>query len=364
MSDLRVSFDLPDIILSGITSGRYERLGGVIRDVSSKQIVAWLRENPVVGVSHLETGDNIRRILMGFGANPLIAANLTLAGFLFLQAINQAATLSQKFEEMAEEMADQFWRDRDAQFLAGLQMAQNAFDSADRSFARSMNANALQILYQSSFHFQGEIDRILHIMPVIPARLREMNYWLQRLILCEQVITRCLHQQGERQSAIARIKDRLPLIQRGVVQLFSRSLQPAYLFFHKNTQRSELMRYLRLREWLDSSVLGNPSANTILDVLEEVRPHFWDMEVFGNSLPQIFSRIFNNTDNVVSLQLSELISRLSEAEAIIEDLLRLQSYELELRAERLTDLEIPPEELQALPPVFAVIQSSLDSQES
>src|SRR5690606_4142406 len=109
------------------------------------------------------------------------------------------------------------------------------------------------------------------------------------------------------------------------------------LFFHKDTQRSELIRYLRLREWLDSSVLGNPSAHTILDVLEEVRPHFWDMEVFGNSLPQIFNRIFNNTDNVFSLQRSELLSRLSEAEAIIEDLLRLQSYDLELRAERLTD---------------------------
>lgn len=364
MSDLRVSFDLPETIFNGIMSGQLERIGGVIRDANSKQIVAWLRENPISGSSPVETGGYIHRILAGFSANPLAAANLTLAGFLFLQAIQQAVALSQKFDEMAEEMADQFWRDRDAQFLAGLQMAQNAFDSADKSFFQSMNANALQMLYQSSFHFEGEINRILHITPIIPARLKEMNYWLQRLILCEQVITRCLHQQAERQSAIARIKDRLPLIQRGVAQFFSHSLQPAYLFFHKNIQQSVLMRYLSVREWLYSGDLHSPSTGIILAVLEEVRPFFWDMQAISEESPYIFDRIFRNTKDSFSVQLAELLSRLSEAEAIIEDLLRLQSYELELRAERLTALEITSEELEALPPVFAVIQSAFDRQES
>ncbi len=42
---LKVYFDIPPQIALGLESGRLERVGGIIRYSSSKQIAAWLRES-------------------------------------------------------------------------------------------------------------------------------------------------------------------------------------------------------------------------------------------------------------------------------------------------------------------------------
>lgn len=39
-----VEFDVPQHIEQGLVNGQLERVGGVIRDTESKQIIAWLRE--------------------------------------------------------------------------------------------------------------------------------------------------------------------------------------------------------------------------------------------------------------------------------------------------------------------------------
>ena len=44
MTPLNVVFDLPAALANGLQNGAYERVGGVIRDSNSKQVVAWLRE--------------------------------------------------------------------------------------------------------------------------------------------------------------------------------------------------------------------------------------------------------------------------------------------------------------------------------
>jgi hypothetical protein len=44
METLTTTFVIPDWIGSGLASGTYERVGGVIRQVGNKQVVAWLRE--------------------------------------------------------------------------------------------------------------------------------------------------------------------------------------------------------------------------------------------------------------------------------------------------------------------------------
>lgn len=44
METLTTTFVIPDWISSGLANGAYERMGGVIREARSKQVVAWLRE--------------------------------------------------------------------------------------------------------------------------------------------------------------------------------------------------------------------------------------------------------------------------------------------------------------------------------
>lgn len=40
----QVILDIPEAILKGLQDGTYERIGGVLREVASKRVVAWLRE--------------------------------------------------------------------------------------------------------------------------------------------------------------------------------------------------------------------------------------------------------------------------------------------------------------------------------
>ena len=44
MTPLNVVFDLPAAVLHGLSNRSLERVGGVIRDSSSKQVVMWLQE--------------------------------------------------------------------------------------------------------------------------------------------------------------------------------------------------------------------------------------------------------------------------------------------------------------------------------
>ena len=43
---IKVTMIIPDWITRDLVNGTYERVGGVIRDAQTKQIVAWLREVP------------------------------------------------------------------------------------------------------------------------------------------------------------------------------------------------------------------------------------------------------------------------------------------------------------------------------
>lgn len=65
MSPVTATFMIPESIRAGLSSGIYERIGGVIRYSDSKQVVAWLREggqqnlvgtlpvNPLLGTASL-----------------------------------------------------------------------------------------------------------------------------------------------------------------------------------------------------------------------------------------------------------------------------------------------------------------------
>ena len=44
MQTVEATFAVPPHVSQGLDNGEYERVGGVVRDSQSKQVVAWLRE--------------------------------------------------------------------------------------------------------------------------------------------------------------------------------------------------------------------------------------------------------------------------------------------------------------------------------
>ncbi len=54
MGLIEVAFEVPQHVLSGLSRGALQRIGGVIVDASTKQVVMWLRESNI-----LQTATNL-----------------------------------------------------------------------------------------------------------------------------------------------------------------------------------------------------------------------------------------------------------------------------------------------------------------
>ncbi len=72
MSAVQVALHVPAHIAQGISSGIYERVGGVVREVGSKQVVAWLREA-------YETGQPVLSNLVSASPVGVVSSVLNLA---------------------------------------------------------------------------------------------------------------------------------------------------------------------------------------------------------------------------------------------------------------------------------------------
>ncbi|WP_243713980.1 hypothetical protein [Nostoc sp. 106C] len=82
MIPLNVTFMLADWIVKGLADGTFERVGGVIRDVGSKQVVTWLRDM---------TGQSSQITTLGSSPNNLL--NLIFSGAnLAASGVNTAVT--------------------------------------------------------------------------------------------------------------------------------------------------------------------------------------------------------------------------------------------------------------------------------
>ena len=107
--NLNVLFDVPAQVAQGLANGSLERVGGVVRDTSSKQVVMWLQEggsgiSKSIGTPSLAGGARAAA-----AANPLLStANLgvSVIGFaLVLQSSTASAIRSEHWKPRSIESA-------------------------------------------------------------------------------------------------------------------------------------------------------------------------------------------------------------------------------------------------------------------
>ena len=63
MLPLEVVFDVPPAIVRGLATGALERVGGVIRETGSKQVVMWLREGAKIADNSNLAGGVLKSLL-------------------------------------------------------------------------------------------------------------------------------------------------------------------------------------------------------------------------------------------------------------------------------------------------------------
>lgn len=161
--NLNVVFDVPALVAQGLMNGSLERVGGVVRDSSSKQVVMWLQEggsqaSKALSQPPLAGGANALAV-----ANPLLAtANLgvSVAGFaLVLQQLNrisdQIKAVEAKVDRVSHKLDDQSL----AQLKAGINACQNAVELKDPILRIQMAGQALTTLHAARQFFNQQVVR-------------------------------------------------------------------------------------------------------------------------------------------------------------------------------------------------------------
>lgn len=132
MTDLTVLFEIPAKIPEGLATGSLERVGGVVRDFSSKKVVMWLQEGGSLASKALSQPP------LAGGANALAAASpwlaaanlgVSVAGFaMLLQQLyrisDQIRAVEAKVDRVSHKLDDQAL----AQLKAGVNACQNAVE--------------------------------------------------------------------------------------------------------------------------------------------------------------------------------------------------------------------------------------------
>lgn len=160
---LNVVFDVPPQVTQGLLNGTLERVGGVVRDSSSKQVVMWLQEG----------GSQVTKALakppLAGGANALAAANpllatanlgVSVAGFaLVLQQLNrisdQIRSVEAKVDRVDHKLDDQVL----AQLKAGINACQNAVELRDPGMRIQMAGQAITTLHAARQFFNHQVVR-------------------------------------------------------------------------------------------------------------------------------------------------------------------------------------------------------------
>ena len=160
--NLNVVFDVPIQVAQGLMNGSLERIGGVVRDSSSKQVVMWLQEGgsqaskalanpPLVGVRALATASSL-----------LSAANLgvSVAGFaLVLQQLNRISDQIKSVEakvDRANQKLDDGWL---AKLKAGINACQNSVELQNPTLRIQMSGDAINMLHEARHYFNQQAIR-------------------------------------------------------------------------------------------------------------------------------------------------------------------------------------------------------------
>ncbi|MBZ0286511.1 MAG: hypothetical protein K8I30_02775, partial [Anaerolineae bacterium] len=193
MSNLEVVFEVPRHIEAGLSSGLFQRVGGVIVESTTKQVVAWLRDGGVdtvrdvvssvpsplaiimtaarIGVSLIDgklTRDSIQQVseqvagvsrqvqtvtaITAFTATGQVV-NLALAGVSFVATMHRLDRLSEEVSKLGAAVHAEFARDRDLRFKKALQAARDVFETSSVDHRNRAIRDAVDGLYEARENF-------------------------------------------------------------------------------------------------------------------------------------------------------------------------------------------------------------------
>ncbi|MBW4674134.1 MAG: hypothetical protein KME52_08955 [Desmonostoc geniculatum HA4340-LM1] len=333
-----VTFMLADWIIKGIADGTLERVGGVIREVGSKHIVTWLREQGSPTGNQL--GEIGRSMLLTQGILQVTSAvsilNLGVSVIGFAVIAQRLKELEQQLQQ-AQKLLNHINRKIDlsfyANFRAAIELANNAFTMNKTENRRSSALQAINRFLEAE-HIYTEYTDI-----EIEQKSQIADEYLLTLSLAYLAEARCYLELEEHDTALRRFQEGSIVI-RSRIQKYVKLLltyNPAVYLQPQFRGQIDLRRLTRIYQWLDPTL----NENAVFDMqrmnlfmlakdpnngkwVESIPAAIWDSKVdwvgkaiWDDPKPQIYAR---------------LPKTLAVVESMIETNRRFQSYQTEVQA--------------------------------
>lgn len=247
MNTVSATFVISEEIVEGLRNGSLERVGGVIREPQTKQVVAWLREiNP--NVSPVSS-------LLQIGATAsVLNLGVTMMGFA---VVNQRLNELEQRLQQAQELLNKINRKIDlgyyANFRAALDLAAKAIKMKNPETRKSMAITAISKLREADFIYTDYTDKELEQGSQIA------DEYILTLSLAYVAEARCYLELEAPDTA-------LELLQEGSVKLRPRiqkyvdlllTSNPAAYLQPQYKEQIDLRRLTRIYQWTDPTLDEN-----------------------------------------------------------------------------------------------------------
>ncbi|XWK90613.1 MAG: hypothetical protein U7127_11340 [Phormidium sp.] len=371
MDTVTVTFTLADWIAKGLADGSYERIGGVIREVGSKQVVAWLREagsitsslplpaDPVTGTLNLiMSGVNTAVSLKGFAnvdkhlrviegtlgqikgivqvttAVSVLNLGVSVMGFAVInQRLNELEQRLKKAEELLNKINRKIDLGFYAKFRAAINLAVNAFTMSKPENRRSSALGAISLFLEAEHIYTDFTDKELELKSQIA------DEYLLTLSLAYLAEARCYLELEEHETALRRFQEGELIIRNRIqqyVEILLTSNPAAYLqpWFKGEI---DLHRLTRIYQWSDPTL----DENAVFEMQRQNFVNFIrDPNKWVNSLPPaILTRgevqggwFGPNEGDLIKEAEKRLPQVLLVMESMIETNRRFKSYQTEIQA--------------------------------
>ena len=356
---IQVTFALASWVVKGLQDGTFERVGGVIRDVTSKKIVTWLRDSNSVAPSVISVASegfsDVNQRLDGV-ENQIDSLGQTLQGSQSILQVSTAASIlnlgvsvmgfaviAQRLNEIenqlkqAQELLNKINRKIDmsfyANFRAGIELAINGFTMTKIENRRSSALQAINRFLEAEHIYKD------YTVNELSQKSQIIDKYILTLSLAYIAEARCYLELEEHETAIRRFQEGTKVISLLVNQYIEIMLtsNPA-VYLHPEFQgQIDLKRLAKIYQWINSDLDENA-------VFENQRKNLFkiakDHTQWIDSLPPaILDRIevqggwFGpNHDELKQAAFQRLPQVFKVMESMIETNNRFESYQTEIQA--------------------------------
>lgn len=262
---LGIKQDVARKVVRGLLIGKYERVGGVIRDAKTKRIVAWLRsvgDNVQIDVTKLI---NLGPLMQLTAATSLLNLSVTAVGFVMV--MQRLVAIQRKLDEIAQ-VLEQINRKLDlsfyANFQAAIDLARSAFAMQGEANRRTGATQAINRFLEAEHHYLSLLDMELEVGSLA------VSPFLNTLILTFVCVSRCYLELDEMQSARDHLQQGNEVLASRVKRFYDTviGVNPA-IYLHP-----DLAEHISLGR-LTQLLRHNDSALSEAAVFESLRTLFW-----------------------------------------------------------------------------------------